>query len=99
MTHRTTSRILNPNETLAQVLALEHAQESINCIVHAPCAVVLRVESALLNPLGDGVVTSRAMLGDVGIEDQEATPGEAFADNLDVVLQPVSFGRGSIIVL
>jgi hypothetical protein len=99
MPHSTTSGILDPNETLPQILALQHAQESVDCILHTPRTVILRVEATLLKPLRDVLVTGGTVLGNVGIEYQEASPGEALADNLGVVLYPVGFGGGSIVVL
>lgn len=63
------SRVLNEHETLPQILTLQHAQETLNRIVHALSNMIDRLEAPVLDPLGDVLVTRLAVPHDVRIED------------------------------
>jgi hypothetical protein len=61
-------RIRNLQDTLPQVLALEHSQETLNRIVHAFGNMVDALEASFSNPFAHVLVSGFRVRHDVGIE-------------------------------
>jgi hypothetical protein len=95
----TLSRILNLQNTLPQIVALQHPQKAIHGIIHPLSNVINGLEAPVLDPFRDILVTSCAVFDDVGIEDEEALPFDATHDQHGIVFHAVRFGGGGVVVL
>ena len=91
--------ILDLQDTLPQILALQHSQEPINRIVHTLRDMINTLETAVLDPFGDVLVAVLAVFGDIRVVDEETSPGETLPDHSRVVGDPVRFAVRRIVVL
>lgn len=92
------SCIRNLQNTLAQVIAFEHAEKAIDGVVDAVGDVIDGLETAVKDPARHVVVSLLGPLSDVGVENQEALPLDPPAHDLRVVLYSVGrVGRGRVV--
>ena len=84
-------RIRNLQDTLPEVLALEHSQEALNRIIHTFCDMVDALQASFSNPLAHILVSGFRVRHDVGVEHYEAFPSDPSAYQLRVVLDALAF--------
>lgn len=91
------SRFLNLQQTLTQILPPQHAQEAVNCVLHADGDVVDALQTPFLDPAGHVLIPRPPVLYDVGVEDQEPLPPDAPAHDLAVVFDARDLRRGRVV--
>lgn len=91
--------ILDVENSLAKVLALEDTKKTLGGVVDALGDVELDLDGALGNPLGELLLVLLAVLGaKVLVENDEAAHLEALGEDVDEVLDAVAlFGLGVVL--
>lgn len=95
----TSSSLLDLQDTLPQVLALEHTQKSVDRIVHSIRDMIIGLETAIRNPLGDILIPRLMVLHDVRIIHQETLPLQSPDHHAHRVLDAVCVLRTLVVVL
>ena len=91
-------RIGDLQNTLPEILSLEHTQKPLDGIINSIGNVVDALEAAVRDPLADVLVTLLHPPPDIGIVDQEALPAEPAAHDQTVVLDAVVVVGGLVVV-